>query len=146
MSSPLVDFVQAQWRERRGPDAECLLLGDGTLHVRELLTPAIVQHVLTAEAWTAVNGLDLDVQNVARGVGDHRALAGEATAHGSIGWIALTRAADDHLEWLIVSRWSNPFDDVQATDTELIAHSTADTRWHIPLADPLAARIFEVPG
>ena len=144
MSSPLVDFVQAQWRERRGPDTECVLLGDGTLHVMELLPPAVVQHLLTAEAWTAVNWIELDVENVRCEVGDRRALAGEASAHGSIGWIALTRPADDHLGWLIVSRWSNPFAELHATDTDLVAESTAGARWHVPIAHPLATRIFEV--
>jgi hypothetical protein len=82
-----------------------VLFGDGSLVVMDLVRfreseeistgrfpPAVWYPVLKATAWMPDAWLDLDTYNHAVSHGQHWAIAGEASAHGSIGWIAVVTA------------------------------------------------------
>jgi hypothetical protein len=137
-------FIDNQWRARRAPDADCVLLADGTLHVMDLMSfrdasaepPAMWLHLLSARDWTPINWMEIDAQNASSTNREHHALAGEASADGSIGWVALTQADTDQLCWLAVSRRSNPFSEVEITPTQLIARTTLETTWRFPVRHP----------
>lgn len=78
---------------------------------------------------------------------ESRASAGESSAHGSIGWVALTRD-DDHLtlEWVAVSCSSNPFAEVTLDATTVTATSTLGRIWSFPRNAPQHVKITEDPA
>jgi hypothetical protein len=69
-----------------------------------------------------------------------RALAGESAAHGSIGWVALTRD-DGALEWIAISGHSNPFSEVVLNETTVTATSTTGRIWTFPRNQPQHVKI-----
>jgi hypothetical protein len=132
-----------------------VLFGDGSLVVMDLLRfedseeisagrfpPAVWRPVLETTAWTSEAWLDLDTYNHAARHGQQWAIAGEASAHGSIGWVALVTAAsgstlrrtppaEQTLVWLLISRYANPFSQVVIDDAEVRARNTLDECWTI---------------
>ncbi|WP_344587962.1 hypothetical protein [Actinomadura vinacea] len=144
--------MQARWRARQAPDGDLVLLGDGSLSVMELQVYADLARwdwweIVRAEQWTPANWLDVDVALASCDQNGSRALAGESSAHGSIGWVALTRLdGEDTLEWLAISRHSNPFSSVELDDTTVTATSTAGQIWRFPRAAPERVRITGDPG
>lgn len=160
------DAVQAAWRRGQGPDADAVLFADGSLVVMDLVRfqetektttgrfpPAVWQPVLHATAWTAGRWLDLDTYNHAARHGQHWAIAGEASAHGGIGWIALVTAPGEPalhrapppvhhtMHWLLISRYANPFSEIAIDDTEVRARNTLNECWTIRRDAPQHTRI-----
>ncbi|GAA2412602.1 hypothetical protein GCM10010191_22650 [Actinomadura vinacea] len=136
--------VHRRWRAREAPDGDFIMFADGSLIVMDLLRflpppgqPEQPQaerwqwiELLRATAWSAVNWVDVEAVLSSHAHDGSRALAGESCAHGSIGWVALTRENDeDALEWVAVSRWSNPFCEVTVDETTVTAVSTAGRIW-----------------
>ncbi|REE98410.1 hypothetical protein [Thermomonospora umbrina] len=130
--------VQAWWRERRVPDGEFVVYGDGGLVVMDLSFDGggvpRWRPVLRASRWEPVEWLDVDAVLARDAHEGHRVLAGEAS-HGSIGWVALTRG-DDTLEWAAISQWSNPFAHVALDAVTVTAISTSGHVWAFPRGAP----------
>ncbi|GLY79948.1 hypothetical protein [Actinoallomurus iriomotensis] len=144
------DDVQARWRARRAPDGDLVLFGDGTLAVMELQeftgSPQWEwREIVRARQWTAAHWIDVDLTLASCDRAGSRALAGESAAHGSIGWVALTRDGGDTLEWLAVCRYSDPFAVVELDDTAVTATSTAGQVWRFPRSAPERVAITSAP-
>jgi hypothetical protein len=151
------DQAHRRWRAREAPDGDFVLFGDGSLVVMDLLRlrpPSGSEEppaerwqwveLLRATEWSAVNWVDVDAVLASHAHAGSRAVAGESCAHGSIGYVALTRADDeDALEWLAVSRWSNPFCEVTVNETTVTAVSTAGRVWAFPRNAPQRVVITE---
>ncbi|MEU0397003.1 hypothetical protein ABZ208_30300 [Streptomyces sp. NPDC006208] len=135
------------------------MFSDGSLSVMDLVrfSPAGRLHdigaerwqwweVLRATAWTPCQWMDVDTTFASCTYAGSRALAGESSAHGSIGWVALTRD-DDHntLEWIAVSCSSNPFTEVTLDATTVTATSTLGRIWTFPRNTPQLVKITAVP-
>lgn len=132
------DDVRACWRARQAPDGDLVLFGDGTLAVMELADSPRWEwrETVRARQWTAAHWIDVDATLASCDREGSRALAGESAAHGSIGWVALTRDGGDTLEWLAVCRYSNPFSSVALDDTAVTATSTSGQVWRFPREAP----------
>jgi hypothetical protein len=136
------DVVRRRWRAREAPDGDFVVFGDGSIVVMELVCfrpPGGWRwiEVLRAGQWSASEWVDVDCVLASHtGAGRH-ALAGESAAHGSIGWVALTRDGDGAgLEWLAISRSSNPFAAVTVDDATVTAVSTVGRVWAFPRHAP----------
>jgi hypothetical protein len=102
---------------------------------------------LRATAWTASHWVDVDSVLASCAYAGSRALAGESAAHGSIGWVALTRDDDEGtLEWAAVCGDSNPFSEVTLDQATVTATSTAGRIWTFPRNAPQQVKITEDPA
>ncbi|WP_314171819.1 hypothetical protein [Streptomyces winkii] len=151
--------VRRRWRAREAPDGDFVMFGDGSLRVMDLLrlrSPGQVEEpqaehwqwieLLRATEWSAVNWVDVDAVLASHAHAGSRAVAGESAAHGSIGYVALTRDDDeDDLEWVAISRWSNPFCGVTVDETSVTAVSTAGRIWTFSRNAPQQVVITEDP-
>ncbi|WP_106516437.1 hypothetical protein [Streptomyces himastatinicus] len=147
-AEPMAEHVQRWWREGQAPDGDVIVFGDGRLSVMRFWTTECwsrAEEVLQATEWTVRHWLDVDVVMASCGYGGYRAYGGESAAHGSIGWVALTRD-DEHrtLEWLAVCSESNPFAEVALDDTRLTAVSTSHDVWTFPRDAPQKVEINRV--
>ncbi|MFC5031861.1 hypothetical protein ACQFX6_02020 [Streptomyces sp. DSM 41987] len=159
-TAPKAVLVQDRWRAREAPDGDFIMFGDGSLSVMNLMrfSPADRLHdrraedwqwweVLRATAWTPSTWIDVDTTFATCVHAGSRALAGESSAHGSIGWVALTRDDDDHtLQWIAVSCDSNPFTEVTLDATTVTATSTLGRIWTFPRDNPQQVKITEDPA
>ncbi|MFD9080835.1 hypothetical protein [Streptomyces erythrochromogenes] len=154
------DLVHDRWRAREAPYGDFIMFGDGSLSVMSLMrfSPADRLddlraenwqwwHLLRATAWTPSDWIDVDTMFASCAHAGSRASAGESSAHGSIGWVALTRD-DDHLtlEWVAVSCSSNPFAEVTLDATTVTATSTLGRIWSFPRNAPQHVKITEDPA
>ncbi|MFF7245536.1 hypothetical protein ACFZBU_16710 [Embleya sp. NPDC008237] len=157
-TTPNAALVHEHWQLRQAPYGDFIVFADGSLAVMDLLrvSPADRPHdrraeqwywgeALRATAWTPTDWMDVDSTSASCSHEGSRALAGESSNHGSIGWVALTRA-DDSLEWLAVSCWSNPFTEVTLNETQLIATCTLGRIWTFPRGAPQQVKITEDPA
>ncbi len=143
--------VQARWKAWQVPDGDVILRADGTLSVMEYNPgfegPPTWIETLWTTAWSPAGWLEIDSLNASVVYRGHRVLVGESSAHGSIGWVALTHAdADSTLEWVAVSRLSNPFSEVAVDDHTVTAVSTAGTMWRFPRNAPHQVEITVDPN
>lgn len=135
------------------------MFGDGSLSVMELVrffphdqlhNPQAAtwrwQELLRAHVWTPSEWMDVDTEFATHAFAGSRALAGETSAHGSIGWVALTRDDECTLEWLAVSCSSNPFAEVTLDETVVTAINTAGRIWTFPRNAPQQVEITEDPA
>lgn len=117
--------------------------------------PAVWLPLLRATVWEPFDWLEFDAHNDIACHGAHYVIAGEASAHGSIGWVALVTGVDADtarlppteqqvLEWLLVSRYSNPFYEVDIDDTQVTATSTSGMCWNILRDKPQNATIRQL--
>ncbi|MBO0916431.1 hypothetical protein ACGFR8_36720 [Streptomyces brevispora] len=157
---PNSDQVHERWRAREAPDGDFIMFSDGSLSVMELVrsSPHDRLHdpraqtwqwreLLRATAWTPSDWVDVDTEFASCTHAGSRALAGEASAHGSIGWVALARGDDEGtLEWLAVSGTSNPFAEVTLDATSVTATSTLGRIWTFPRNAPQQVRITADPA
>lgn len=159
--------VQARWRAWEAPYGDFIVHGDGSIVVMAPTMwsdsgsgPAVAgwSEVLRATAWTCQDWLHVDAVTASFAYDGYRALAGESSAHGSIGWVALTRDTADNagtadtvqgveneLVWLAVSCTSNPFARVTLNATALTAASTSGRLWEFPRDAPEGVRISDDP-
>lgn len=159
-ATPNADLVRDRWRAREAPYGDFIMFGDGSLSVMSLMrfSPAgrlhdmraenwQWWHLLQATAWTPGDWMDVDTTFASCAYAGSRASAGESSAHGSIGWVALTRD-DDHLtlEWVAVSCSSNPFAEVTLDATTVTATSTLGRIWAFPRNAPQHVKITEDPA
>ncbi|MFE9636322.1 hypothetical protein [Streptomyces sp. NPDC006463] len=157
--TPNADLVHDRWRAREAPHGDFIMFSDGSLSVMELVrfSPAgrlrdmraedwQWWEVLRATAWTPSDWMDVDTTFASCTYAGSRALAGESSDHGSIGWVALTRD-DDHstLEWIAVSCSSNPFTEVTLDATTVTATSTLGRIWTFPRNAPQRVKIAADP-
>ncbi|MFB7918390.1 hypothetical protein [Streptomyces sp. NPDC056061] len=156
----MVRQVRRRWRDREAPDGDFIVFADGSLTVMDLLRmrahdrpddPRAEEwhwiEALRATEWSTESWVEVDSALATHAHAGSRAWAGESAHHGSIGWVALTRDDEEHtLEWLAVSNWSNPFNDVTLDDTEVTAVSTAGRIWTFPRTEPQKVRITEDPA
>lgn len=147
--------VQRRWRAREAPDGDFIVFADGSLSVMQLMRfsrpgrPHDRQteewqwvELLRATAWTADNWIDVDCELASYSYAGSRASAGESAAHGSIGWVALTRDDDEGtLEWVTVCGEANPFAEVTLDATTVTAISTAGRVWTFPRNAPQQVKI-----
>ncbi|MFI0816944.1 hypothetical protein ACH4TX_10600 [Streptomyces sp. NPDC021098] len=137
--------VQRRWRDGQAPDGDVIVFGDGRLSVMRFWATegwSRAEEVLQATEWTAHHWLDVDLVLASCRYAGYRAFGGESAAHGSIGWVALTR--DDGrrtLEWLAVCSESDPFAEVSLDDTCLTAVSTSHHVWTFPRDAPQKVEI-----
>jgi hypothetical protein len=135
------DEVCRRWRAGEAPDGDFLVFADGSLSVMSLVRYSRAvrrddpraerwewNELLRATAWTAVHWVDVDAVLASCAHAGSRALAGESAAHGSIGWVALTRD-DGTLEWIAISGHSNPFSEVALNETTVTASTTTGRIW-----------------
>ncbi|MDX3540196.1 hypothetical protein PV721_39025 [Streptomyces sp. MB09-01] len=159
-ATPNADLVHARWRTREAPHGDFIIFSDGSLSVMELVrsSPAGRLHdmraetwqwweVLRATEWTPNDWMDVDTTLASCVNAGSRALAGESSDHGSIGWVALAQD-DDHstLEWIAVSCSSNPFTEVTLDATTVTATSTLGRIWTFPRNTPQQVKITEDPA
>ncbi|MFB7368972.1 hypothetical protein ACFC0D_03910 [Streptomyces sp. NPDC056222] len=152
--------VHRRWRAWEAPDGDFITFADGSLSVMSLvrLSPP-GQHdnarserwqwveQLRATEWSVDNWVEVDCVLSSHTHAGSRALAGESAAHGSIGWVALTRDDDQGtLEWVATSLWSNPFSKVTLDETTVTAVSTAGRIWAFPRNAPQQVKITEDPA
>ncbi|OKJ77606.1 hypothetical protein [Streptomyces sp. CB02460] len=159
-ATPMARLVHRRWRDREAPDGDVIVFADGSLRVMDLLRTqppggsgdprAESWHwleILRATEWSTEDWVDVESTHAVHVHGGSRASAGESARHGSIGWVALTRDdGESTLEWLAVSRWSDPFREVALDDTALTAVSTAGRVWTFPRDAPQNVRITLAPG
>lgn len=158
-ATPNADLVHDRWRAREAPHGDFIMFSDGSLSVMELVrfSPAGRLHdmraedwqwheVLRATAWAPSDWVDADTTFASCTYAGRRALAGESSDHGSIGWVALTRDDDQNtLEWIAVSCSSNPFTEVTLDATTVTATSTLGRIWTFPGHTPQKMKITEDP-
>ncbi len=151
--------MQERWRAREAPAGDFILYADGSLSVMDLLLlyPSGRRHdtraqdwhwseLLRATEWTPSDWMDVDATFASCAHGGSRALAGESSSHGSIGWVALTRDdSEGALEWLAVSCHSNPFTAVTLDATAVTATSTSGRIWTFPRNAPHQVTITTDP-
>lgn len=157
---PDAEPVHDRWRAREAPCGDFIMYADGSLSVMELvrLAPAGRLHdmraedwqwweVLRATAWAPTDWMDVDTTFASCTYAGRRALAGESSVRGSIGWVALTRD-DEHstLEWIAVSCSSNPFTEVTLDATTVTAVSTLGRIWTFPRNSPRQVKITVDPA
>jgi hypothetical protein len=147
--------VHRRWRAREAPDGDFIVFADGSLSVMRLMRfsqPGQLHglqaekwqwvELLRATAWTANDWMDVDCVLASCTYADGRALAGESAAHGSIGWVALTRDDDEGtLEWVAVSSEADPFAEVALDATTVTAITTAGRVWAFPRNTPQQVKI-----
>ncbi|APU16371.1 MULTISPECIES: hypothetical protein [Actinoalloteichus] len=144
--------VQQRWQARQAPDGDFIVFADGSLSAMEFerfVEPVRFRwwETLRAEAWTPMDWLEVDDVLASCTHGRRRASAGESAAHGSVGWVALTSAdGRDTLEWLAVSRYSDPFSSVTLDDRVLSATSTSGQVWRFPCDAPADVTISDGSG
>ncbi|WP_234365307.1 hypothetical protein [Streptomyces sp. RTd22] len=144
-AGPMAEHVQRRWRDGEAPDGDVIVFGDGRLSVMRFWATdswARADEVLRATEWTVGHWLDVDVVMASCGYAGYRAYGGESAAHGSIGWVALTRDDEQRtLEWLAVCSESNPFAEVTLDDACLTAVSTSHQLWTFPRDAPQKVEI-----
>lgn len=159
-TTAMVRQVRGRWRDRQAPDGDFIVFADGSLAVMDLLRrqssdrpdgrQAESWHwseTLRATQWSTDSWVEVDTALATHTHGGSRAWAGESAHHGSIGWVALTGDDDGStLEWLAVSRWSNPFHEVTLDDSAVTAVSTAGRIWTFPRNEPGKVRITDDPA
>ncbi|WP_246097723.1 hypothetical protein [Streptomyces botrytidirepellens] len=142
---PMAEYVQRRWREGQAPDGDLIVFGDGQLSVMRFWGAerwSRADEILRATEWTVHHWLDVDVVMASWGHAGYRAYGGESAAHGSIGWVALTRDDGQRtLEWLAVCSESNPFAEVALDDARLTAVSTSHDAWTFPRDAPQKVEI-----
>ncbi|GAA2288182.1 hypothetical protein GCM10010149_38400 [Nonomuraea roseoviolacea subsp. roseoviolacea] len=151
--------VRRRWRAGEAPDGDVIVYADGSLSVMDLTcfsSPHGLEdpraerwewvELLRATAWTAGDWVDVDCVLATCAYAGGRALAGESAAHGSIGWVALTRDDDPGaFAWVAVSGGSNPFAEVTLDETTVTAVSTTGHVWAFPRNAPHQVRITTAP-
>ncbi|AJT67551.1 hypothetical protein T261_5935 [Streptomyces lydicus] len=156
----VTDPVHDRWRAWEAPDGDFIVFSDGSLSVMELVRTSphdrlndrraeewYWQEILRSTAWTPTGWLDIDGMFASCTHAGSRAMAGESSAHGSIGWVALARDDDERtLEWLAVSCYSNPFSEVTLDATAVTATSTAGRIWTFPRHAPQQVKITADPA
>ncbi|MGW7438204.1 hypothetical protein [Streptomyces sp. NPDC054849] len=159
-ATPDAEPVQDRWRAREAPYGDFIMFADGSLSVMELvrLSPAGRLHdmraedwrwweVLRATEWTPTAWMDVDTTFASYTFAGRRALAGESSDRGGIGWVALTRDDEhDTLEWIAVSCSSNPFTEVTLDATTVTAVSTLGRIWSFPRNSPQQVKITVDPA
>jgi hypothetical protein len=145
--------IRRRWHLREAPDGDFIVFADGSPSVMNLIRYTsrgerraekwIWEEILKAADWTAAHWVDVDVTLASCAHARSRAMAGESAAHGSIGWVALTRE-NGALEWIAISRDSNPFNEVVLDETTVTATSTAGTIWAFPRYEPQRVKITRV--
>ncbi|MGC4945159.1 hypothetical protein ACLQ2N_02935 [Streptomyces sp. DT224] len=157
---PMAELVHRRWRDREAPDGDFIVFADGSLRVMDLLRTRSPDRpddlraeswcwleILRATEWSTDDWVEVGSTRATQVHRGNRASAGESAHHGSIGWVALTRDDEDAtLEWLAVSRWSDPFHEVTLDDTAVTAVSTAGRVWTFPRDAPQNVRITAGPG
>ncbi len=157
--SPMARQVHRRWRGRQAPDGDFIVFADGSLVVMDLLRlqppgrldEPQAEHwhwteALRATEWSTDSWVEVDSTLATHTHQGSRAWAGESAHHGSIGWVALTRDDDEStLEWLAVSRWSNPFHEVTLDDTAVTARASGRL-WTFPRNAPQKVRITAAPA
>lgn len=153
------DELHRRWRAFEVPDGDVVAFADGTLVVMDLVRHCAPDgtdgtdaqlwewyELLRATEWSPASWIDADCVLAVQAHAGFRAVAGESAAHGGIGWVALTHDdRDATLQWLAVSRSSDPFSHVTLSDTELTAVSTAGRVWAFPRDAPQRVRITPDP-
>lgn len=152
--------VHRRWRAWEASDGDFIVFADGSLSVMDLRCLSLPGRLndlraerwewvelLRATAWTANDWVDVDCVLASCTYAGVRALAGESAAHGSIGWVALTRDDDEGaLEWVVISSGSNPFAEVALDETTVTAISTAGRVWAFPRNAPQQVKITVDPA
>ncbi|MGW7292454.1 hypothetical protein ACWGIB_08685 [Streptomyces xiamenensis] len=159
-TTAMAQQVRRRWRDREGPDGDFIVFADGSLAVMELLRlrphdrlddpQAESWHwteTLRATEWSTDSWVEVDSALATHPHEGSRAWAGESANHGSIGWVALTRDDDEStLEWLAISRWSDPFHEVILDDTAVTAVNTSGRKWIFPRHAPQKVVITADPA
>ncbi|MFC8536319.1 hypothetical protein ACFUJY_20540 [Streptomyces sp. NPDC057249] len=159
VAGSMAELVHRRWREREAPDGDVIVFADGSLRVMDLVRTQSPDRpddpraerwhwleILRATEWSTDDWVEVESTRATHAHGGSRASAGESAHHGSIGWVALTRDnGESTLEWLAVSRWSDPFRDVILDDTAVTAVSTAGHVWTFPRDAPQNVRIAVAP-
>lgn len=141
-------LIQQLWQQRRSPIVSGVLFGTGEIAVLtfermvrgvnvvlrvELSGRADVAGVLRADPDMSTELTELcQVRAEERNL---EAVAGEGSAGGD-GFLALTRLSDGHLNWMLFVENSNPFVEVGIRGSEIIAVTTLDDLWTVPLVSP----------
>ncbi|MGQ4489090.1 hypothetical protein ACN6LM_006687 [Streptomyces sp. SAS_281] len=160
VAGPMARLVHRRWRDREAPDGDFIVFADGSLRVMDLLRAqppdrpgdpwAESWHwleILRATEWSTDDWVEVESTRATHVHGGSRASAGESAHHGSIGWVALMRDDEEStLEWLAVSRWSDPFHHVTLDDAAVTAVSTAGRVWTFPRDAPQNVEIAVDPG
>jgi hypothetical protein len=128
--------LHTRWAERETPDVEGIVFADGRLRqMTYWSSPSspVWTPMLVATNWAPEGWLDLAVL-VEEHRGDWIIQGGEASAHGSIGWVSGARAATpDRPDWVLTSWWSNPFAQLWIHPAWVEAATTNGYLWKIPL-------------
>lgn len=144
--------TRSRWRNtfngggaKGAPDGDVIVFGDDRLSVMRFPTTECwsrTEEILRATEWTVHHWLDVDLVMASCRYAGYRAYGGESAAHGSIGWVALTRD-DRHrtLEWLAVCSESDPFAEVALGNACLTAVSTSRHVWTFPRDAPQKVEI-----
>ncbi|MEV0370505.1 hypothetical protein AB0I10_11845 [Streptomyces sp. NPDC050636] len=140
------DQVRQRWDAWQAPGGDnVIVFADGSLSLMDYpldgssssSSSSSSSEILRATAWTVEDWIDVDTVLAQHAYAGSRAFAGGAAAHGSIGWVALTRDDDDRtLEWLAVCPWSDPFAEVTLDGSTLTAVTTSGSVWRFPRDRP----------
>lgn len=148
------DLLQQRWKQDRCPIANGIVFGDGRLLLLALVPHPAVGH--TRETFEFVEESSLDgflkhnpdywaflTRHCQLTIPDADLLisAGGASMGGD-GFVALSRASDDYLNWVLFSEDSNPFVDLAFTDGVITARTTSGDTWHIPIPQPATGYVI----
>jgi hypothetical protein len=117
-----VAMLVTRWKnDHEVPDIEGIVDASGRLY--EFQTTGLVESIdlIKPQKWLSVGVL---AKHDLYG-GQYRIKCGEATAHGSIGVVVLESIQSAALLWSLVSRQSNPFDQIEIKGGHLLVLSTS---------------------
>ncbi len=129
----------ARWAAGQGPGGDYVLTGAGDL------TPMTVRSVAgRVVTWSPGEVIDGEpefgwselVATCRAEQNELRALAGESSSWGGIGWIAVEHKKDSRLLWVATSNYSNPFHSVRLDGGLVEAVSTFGQSWRLRLSAP----------
>ena len=115
-------MLVTRWKnDQEVPDIEGIVSASGTHY--EFQTTGLVKSIgaIKPQEWLSVGVLaKRDLFG-----GRYRVKCGEATAHGSIGVVVLERIQSGAFLWSLVSRHSNPFDQIEIRGEYILVLSTS---------------------
>jgi hypothetical protein len=115
-------MLVTRWKnDQEVPDIEGIVTASGALYEFQTTGLAKSSDVIKPQEWLSVGVLakrDLYA-------GQYRVKCGEATAHGSIGVVVVESIQSGALLWSLVSRQSNPFDQIETKGGYVLVLSTS---------------------
>lgn len=142
--------LQQIWEEGTCPIFNGIMFADGTVASLKLAEHSPGCRQLCRAEVTSLKELDKQDKLASTALGEHnqifnvdgglRAIVGEG-GMGADGFVALIDESEGEAKWLAFFDFSNPFDEAEFTNTELLCKNNLGELWSFPLERPQDVKI-----